>query len=96
MPIIDAGDFLRAPEPHLRRLCDWLGIPFSERMLSWPPGPRESDGVWAPHWYTAVWASTGFEPWRPRDTTALSEHDAAVAEACRPVYDALHARRVVV
>jgi hypothetical protein len=96
VPIIDAGDFLRAPEPHLRWLCDWLYIPFTERMLSWPPGPRESDGVWAPHWYAAVWASTGFEAWRPRDTAELSDHDAAVAEACRPVYDALHARRVLI
>jgi sulfotransferase family protein len=95
VPIIDAGDFLRAPEPHLRWLCDWLGIPFTERMLSWPPGPRDSDGVWAPHWYAAVLTSTGFEPWRPRDIT-LSDHDASVAEACRPVYDALHARRVQV
>jgi hypothetical protein len=93
VPIIDAKEFLHAPEAHLRRLCDWLGIPFSDRMLSWPPGPRESDGVWAPHWYAAVWRSTGFEPWRPRETN-LSEHDAAVAEACRPIYDALYARRL--
>jgi hypothetical protein len=93
VPVIDAGDFLRAPEPHLRWLCDWLGIPFSTRMLSWPPGPRASDGVWAPHWYDAVWSSTGFKPWRPRETN-LSDHDATVAEACRPVYSALHARRV--
>jgi hypothetical protein len=93
VPILDAREFLRAPEAHLRWLCDWLGIPFTDRMLSWPPGPRESDGVWAPHWYAAVWSSTGFAPWRPRDTT-LSDHDAAVAEACRPVYAALHARRV--
>jgi hypothetical protein len=94
VPILDAGEFLRAPEQHLRWLCDWLEIPFTARMLSWPAGPRASDGVWAPHWYAAVWASTGFEPPRSRDTT-LSEHDAAVAEACRPVYTALHARRVV-
>ena len=93
VPILDAKDFLGDPEAHLRWLCEWLGVPFDERMLAWPPGPRESDGVWAPHWYAAVWASTGFEPWRPRDTT-LSDHDAAVAQACRPVYDALHARRV--
>jgi hypothetical protein len=92
-PIIDAGDFLRAPEPHLRWLCDWLGLDFDERMLAWPAGPRDSDGVWAPHWYAAVQASTGFEPWHPRDL-ALSAHDAAVAEACRPAYDQLHARRV--
>jgi hypothetical protein len=93
VPILDARDFLCAPEAHLRWLCDWLGIPFTDRMLSWPPGPRASDGVWAPHWYSAVWSSTGFEPWRPRDTT-VADHHAAVAEACRPVYEALYARRV--
>ena len=92
-PVIDAGDFLRAPEAYLRWLCDWLDIPFTPRMLSWPPGPRSSDGVWAPYWYDTVQRSTGFEPWRPREIS-LGEHDAAVAEACRPAYDRLHALRV--
>jgi hypothetical protein len=93
VPILDAAEFLRAPEAHLRWLCDWLQIPFTARMLSWPPGPRASDGVWAPHWYSSVWASTGFQPWRPRETS-LTDHDAAVAETCRGIYEALHARRV--
>lgn len=93
VPILDAREFLLAPEAHLRWLCDWLEIPFTDRMLSWPAGPRPSDGVWAPHWYAAVWRSTGFDPWRPRGTT-LSEHDAAVAETCRATYEALYARRV--
>jgi hypothetical protein len=93
VPILDAAEFLRAPEAHLRWLCAWLEIPFSPLMLSWPPGPRESDGVWGPHWYSSVWASTGFEPWRPREVN-LSEHEAAVAEACRPVYESLLDRRV--
>ncbi len=73
VPILDASDFLGAPEAHLRWLCDWLGIPFTDRMLSWPPGPRPSDGVWAPHWYAAVWSSTGLSPGargrRPSPTT---------------------------
>ncbi len=93
-PVIDAGDFLRDPETHLRWWCDWLGLEFTDRMLRWPAGPRESDGVWAPHWYDAVLRSTGFEPWRPREID-LDEHDAAVAAACRPAYDALHAQRLV-
>ncbi len=93
VPILDAHDFLLDPEAHLRWLCDWLGIPFTAQMLSWPPGPRPSDGVWAPHWYAAVWASIGFAPWVRRETT-LSAHDAAVAEACRPTYEALAARRL--
>jgi hypothetical protein len=92
-PIIDAADFLRDPEGHLRWLCTWLGIEFTDRMLRWPAGPRDSDGVWAPHWYDAVRASTGFAPYRPREVD-LSAHDAAVAEACRPAYDRLHARRL--
>ena len=93
-PVIDAADFLRDPEAHLRWLCDWLGVPFTDRMLSWPPGPRDSDGVWAPHWYDAVRASTGFAPYRRREVD-LDPHDAAVAEACRPAYERLHAMRVV-
>jgi hypothetical protein len=92
-PVIDAGDFLRDPEGYLRWLCDWLGIDFDDRMLSWPTGPRSSDGVWAPYWYDAVWRSTGFERWRPRPVD-LSPHDAEVAAACRPAYDALHAARL--
>ena len=62
-------------------------------MLHWPAGPRDSDGVWAAHWYAAVERSTGFEAWRPR-TVDLDDHDAAVAEACRPAYELLHARRL--
>ena len=93
VPVIDSADFLRAPEAYLRWLCAWLGIEFTDRMLSWPAGPRESDGVWAPYWYDAVLTSTGFEPYRPR-TVDLSPHDAEVAEACRPAYERLRQRRV--
>jgi hypothetical protein len=93
VPVIDSADFLQDPEAHLRWLCDWLGIGFTDRMLTWPAGPRDSDGVWAPYWYDAVLASTGFAPYRPREVD-LSPHDAAVAEACRPAYEAMRERRV--
>ena len=92
-PVVDAGDFLRDPEGYLRAICTWAGVDFSPRMLSWPAGPRESDGVWAPYWYDAVHRSTGFTPWRPREVH-LDAHNAAVARACRPAYDELHARRL--
>lgn len=92
-PVIDSGDFLRTPEAHLRALCAWLGIDFSDRMLHWPKGPRASDGIWAPHWYAHVWASTGFEAPQPR-TIELADDAAAVAEACLPHYRRLHALRM--
>ncbi len=94
-PIIDAGDFLRAPEKYLRAVCEYLDIPFTERMLHWPPGRRESDGVWAPYWYAAVEASTGFEAWHPRETL-LSGDAAKVADDCRADYDFLHEKRWII
>ena len=92
-PIIDAGDFLRAPEAHLRTLCERWRIGFSERMLHWPPGPRASDGVWAAHWYAQVWQSTGFGQSSARELR-LSGHATQVSDACLPHYFHLHARRL--
>ena len=92
-PILDACDFLRAPEAHLRALCKWLGIDFTPRMLQWPKGPRDSDGIWAPHWYAHVWESTDFEAPVEKDIS-LSGAAADVAEACLPHYERLHAMRM--
>lgn len=86
--VLDAADFLRDPEGHLEWLCDLVGVPFSAAMLTWPAGPRESDGVWAPHWYGAVLASTGFAPYR-RHPVEVGPEEAAVAAACRAAYDEL-------
>jgi hypothetical protein len=92
-PVIDSGDFLQAPEAHLRALCAWLGIEFTPRMLRWPSGRRASDGIWAPHWYAHVWESTGFETPAPREIE-LSGLAAEVAEECRPHYERLYALRM--
>lgn len=92
-PVIDAGDFLRNPAGYLRALCDWIGVEFTDRMLRWPPGPRDSDGIWAPAWYANVWNSTGFEPYRAREPE-LGPAAERVAEACRPHYERLYALRL--
>jgi hypothetical protein len=92
-PVIDAADFLQDPEGYLRWLCDHIGVAFDSRMLHWPPGPRASDGVWAPYWYASVQNSTGFEPYRPR-VVQLEGAALAAAEESRPHYERLHAVRV--
>ena len=61
-PIIDATDILKDPEKYLKRLCDEIEIEFSSRMLSWPKGRRDTDGVWAPYWLSLIHIS---EPTRP-------------------------------
>lgn len=92
-PVVDAHDIRSAPEAMLQKLCAAFGIPFDPAMLSWPAGPQPSDGVWAPHWYNAICASTGFAPpdhEPPKLTAALEE---IVAEA-RPYYECLAAYRL--
>ena len=93
-PIIDAADFLRAPEAYLRAVCSLFGIEFTERMLHWPQGPRTSDGAWAPHWYAHVWQSTGFEQPPASPAIVLSPAGAEVAAACMPHFERLHAQRL--
>lgn len=59
--VIDSDDIRADPEAMLTKLCAALKIPFTRKMLRWPAGGNEADGVWAPHWYGAVHRSTGFE-----------------------------------
>jgi Sulfotransferase domain len=92
--VIDSADFLRQPEPYLRALCGETDLSFTPRMLDWPSGPRETDGLWAPYWYDAVLRSTGFEPYRPREVS-LQGVPAEVAASCRPMYEQLHSVRWV-
>ena len=47
-PVIDAKDVLTNPAGMLTALCARLGLPFCDEMLSWPPGPRDTDGAGRP------------------------------------------------
>jgi hypothetical protein len=65
-PVLDARDVLEDPARILGLLCDAVGVPFSDQMLSWPPGLRETDGIWAKHWYSEVENSTCFRGREPK------------------------------
>lgn len=92
-PVVVAEDVLRQPRLALSALCDALDVPFDDSMLSWRAGPRDSDGPWAPHWYAAVWRSTGFEP--PRDEPPpLRGELAALASRCEPFFQSLFEHRL--
>ncbi|MDV7144605.1 HAD family hydrolase [Tropicimonas sp. TH_r6] len=58
--VVDSHDIREDPEGMLRALCAEIGLDFDPAMLSWPAGGKACDGVWASHWYGAVWNSTGF------------------------------------
>jgi hypothetical protein len=92
--VIDSADVLRDPEGILCQLCHALNVSWeASAMLSWPAGSRTSDGVWAPHWYQSVEASTGFAPYRPRQPK-LAGDARALAEAMAPCYQRLAEHRL--
>lgn len=92
-PIIDAKDVLDNPERMLRLLCEAVGVEFSKSMLSWPPGLRETDGIWARHWYGEVARTTSFQPYRPR-SARVPAHLQEIYDRCRQCYERLHEYRL--
>ena len=92
-PVIDSRDVLENPRRTLTLLCDAVGVPFDERMLAWPAGPRPSDGVWAKYWYGAVEASTGFAPYWPKNS-AVPKHLADVLAEAEEIYAELYQFRL--
>jgi len=95
-PVLDSADLLAAPEAALRALCAALGVPFSAAMLSWPPGPRASDGVWAPYWYDSVRRSTGFVPVVPGPPPALDPALRPLLGECLLYYEKLRKNKIIV
>jgi hypothetical protein len=65
-PVVDARDVLTNPRGVLTRLCSTLGIEFSDQMLSWAPGPRDTDGLWAKYWYKEVESSISFRTYESK------------------------------
>ena len=75
IPIVcDAKDILISPKTQLELLCERLEINFSKKMLSWPSGHRDTDGIWAPYWYQNVERSTGFMNYYKKNDTVPTEY----------------------
>ncbi|PID63690.1 MAG: sulfotransferase family protein [Gammaproteobacteria bacterium] len=90
--VIDSQRFLADPERQLRLVCESLDVPFDPAMLAWRAGSRESDGIWAEHWYDAVNRSTGFAAARePVAAATLPPRLQPLLEQCRPHHERLAA-----
>ena len=86
--VVDSAQIRARPVQTLSRLCSALGIGFTEKMLKWSAGPKPFDGVWAPHWYNAVHASTGLGD--PEGPLPVLQGDLAKLEAqAMPHYEKL-------
>ena len=91
--VIDSRDLLDDPARILALLCERLGISFTERMLSWPPGKRETDGIWAKHWYGSVERSTEFLPFSEK-SEKLPGRLEGIYESCLEIYQSMYPHRI--
>lgn len=85
LPVVESRDVLETPAGVLSALCLALGVGYSEAMLSWEPGPRDTDGVWAKYWYGSVEASTGFAAHEPMPVDVPADLAGVLAE-CNDLY----------
>jgi hypothetical protein len=92
-PVIDAKDVLQNPKRMLGLLCDAIRVEFDESMLSWPPGLRETDGIWAKYWYDEVAESTSFQPYRSKNEP-VPERFREIHDQCRECYERLYELRL--
>lgn len=91
--VVDARDVLENPRGVLKALCQAVDVPFSDAMLSWPPGQRDTDGVWAKYWYKEVEASTSFQPYRPKNDLVPQRLQGLLHE-CEHYYRTLYQYRL--
>ena len=92
-PVIDARDVLNDPRRVLSKLCEALNVQFTDAMLSWPPGLRETDGVWAKYWYKEVETTTSFRPYKPKDEP-VPQRMRGLLDECEGYYQRLYAHRI--
>jgi Sulfotransferase domain len=92
-PVVDARDVLENPPRLLQLLCAALDVEFTEAMLSWPPGPRATDGVWAKYWYDAVLKTTTFQPYQPKNDP-VPPALAGLLDEAEAIYQQLHEHRL--
>lgn len=91
--VVDSHDIRADPAAKLQQLCEAIGIPYSPKMLSWPKGGHKDDGVWAEHWYGAVWNSTGFAG-AEGPLPAVPEELQPVLQAAMPYYEQMKAVKI--
>jgi hypothetical protein len=92
-PVVDARDVLENPQRTLGLLCEAVGVEFSDSMLSWLPGLRATDGIWAKYWYGEVARSTSLQPYRPRHAK-VPAHLQEIHDRCRESYERLYECRL--
>ena len=92
-PVVDSKDILLDPRETLSLLCEKIGVVFSEEMLSWSKGVRDTDGIWAKYWYDNVINSTGFNTYTEKNEVIRDEY-IQLYEDCLKIYEKLSKHKI--
>ena len=86
--LIDATELLKNPKYILQKLCERLDIEFTSTMLSWKPGARKEDGIWAKYWYKSLHQTSGFREHKPK--SHFPQGLESLLMECKPYYEKLY------
>ena len=92
--VIDAKDLSEKPEIILKKICKKINIPFTEKMLNWPKGRRDSDGIWEKIWYKNVKSSTSFNKILNKEYEIPKKYNHIYNE-CLRIYDQLKIYKII-
>ncbi len=99
IPIVDSATVLKYPQKIIPAMCAALNIECTEdtknTMLNWPAGKRDSDGVWAEHWYHSVEKSTGFGEVK-KQSFKLTPTQMEVVDEVMPYYEQMKAKALTI
>ena len=89
-PIVINSDYLlENPEKYLKILCKKLNLNFDEKMLNWPKGFRDTDGIWSKVWYQDVISTTTFNPNSKKDYNVPKDFENIYKE-CLEIYEEIN------
>ena len=92
--VIDAKDLSEKSEIILKKICKKINIPFTEKMLNWPKGRRDSDGIWEKIWYKNVKSSTTFNKILNKEYEIPKKYNHIYNE-CLRIYDQLKIYNII-
>ena len=92
--VIDAKDLSEKPEIILKKICKKINIPFTEKMLNWPKGRRDSDGIWEKIWYKNVKSSTTFNKILNKEYEIPKKYN-HIYNGCLRIYDQLKIYNII-
>ena len=84
--VINADNLLKSPKETLVKLCNLIDIPYSDKMIKWKKGHRDTDGLWSKVWYNSVINSTSFKKNIKKNNIFIPKEYKKILDECNEIY----------